>query len=144
MNFKTTISTVVASMALTCSVFASPMSPSKCPSVQSIKSTNFSSVELIDKNTYFLTQNSDYDTEQQWMFYFGPILADNSEKALEKGKEKINFLLGDLELSNYEDRWVCLYFANDNENPLSIGATIYQDGSVLTSEKLKSLLKLKQ
>lgn len=83
--------------------------PDKCPSVEAIKSQGLRYVSLSDGNWY-VSNRSNYDTNQNWHFSIGNIQAESGLDALTKGDRLLTELHGNpnpvLENNTY---WFCWY-----------------------------------
>ncbi|GGI92745.1 DUF4949 domain-containing protein [Legionella impletisoli] len=116
MKFKSLLTTLIASSAISLSAHAIPLhNPLVCPKAQDIKAEGLFMGYHVFMGLYFTVKQSHYNTEHNWLFGIGPIDADNEEEALNKGRALLPKLSGNPVPGKItKNEWGCAYTINQD------------------------------
>lgn len=116
MMFKSRLTTLVSALLVAGSALASHGKPAACPSVESIKAEGITMASEIFDGAYLDYNSSLYDTDTQWFFIMGPVLADSEDAAIVEGNKLLATASGPASPEEDEEgEWVCEYSSDNSE-----------------------------
>ena len=119
MKLNAKLATLAGALLLSSVTFAKEL-PSQCPDVNAIKAEGLSAVELITDNYYFAYQQSNYNTETDWIFLIGIIEGDDEGQVLEDANNLLTGLSGNPSPEEEDDVVGCLYDLDDEHMAIAV------------------------
>lgn len=110
MMFKSKLATLIGALALAGSSFAIPNAPDRCPNIASVQAEGMSMSAEIVEGLYLTYTMSHFDTEANWVFLMGPVIAESDDLAIEQSNQFLSTVSGNpTPVEDGENAWTCEY-----------------------------------
>lgn len=138
MMFKSKLATLMGAVIFASAAFAATEKAVTCPSLSAIKSEGLSYAEEIYQGLYLTYSMSNYDTDTNWFFLMGPILADSNENAISEGNKVLATLSGNATPEEDEEGdIVCEY----NSGNAELGVYAVHPQGAMNASKMTRILR---
>lgn len=116
MMFKSKLVCFIGAVSLSSSVFALHQKPEVCPNISAIQAEGVTKAVDSQENIYYTFNQSNYNTEVNWVFIIGPIQSNSPKTAINEGNKLLSTVSGNPEPKEEEDgAWVCDYETNSSD-----------------------------
>lgn len=141
MMFRSKFAAFFATIVFSITAYATPFNlPPVCPSLSSIQAEGLTDPMEVWDGMFITYHFSNYDTDDLWAFFMGPVAVDTENEALDLTNEALAQMSGEgIPERDKDGEWFCLY---EPAGDVMAAMAIRADNPVSTS-KMRQIIQSK-